>query len=304
MLQSNAKESYDPTINYGFSNLTGKKINLSTSSLPAHTTTSVAQQSNTSKYKLPLTPKQFLAYYSDDLSDDERKEVLLFPEIYYWGQNMSEKDKQKKLGIEQNSYPSSTLTCSVTSNDDAKGFYKPIVSDHLAYRYEIIENLGKGSFGQVFKCFDHRSKEYLAVKVIRNKKRFSTQAKIEIRILKDLRKSDTENKGNFVTMIEDFRFRSHICIVFEMLSINLYEFIKSNNFSGFSLGLIRRFTTQILQCLCLLWRKKNNTLRFETRKYIVKNTNKEQYQSHRFWIKLLYIRYFVDICTIEILSCT
>lgn len=35
-------------------------------------------------------------------------------------------------------------------------------------------------------------------------------------------------------------------ITFEMLSINLYEFIKMNNFQGFSLSLIKRFAIQIL----------------------------------------------------------
>jgi dual specificity tyrosine-phosphorylation-regulated kinase 2/3/4 len=37
-----------------------------------------------------------------------------------------------------------------------------------------------------------------------------------------------------------------LCITFELLSINLYEFIKNNNFQGVSLGLIRRFAIQLL----------------------------------------------------------
>ncbi len=41
-------------------------------------------------------------------------------------------------------------------------------------------------------------------------------------------------------------FRKHLCITFELLSINLYEFIKNNNFKGVSVGLIRRFAIQIL----------------------------------------------------------
>jgi dual specificity tyrosine-phosphorylation-regulated kinase 2/3/4 len=38
-------------------------------------------------------------------------------------------------------------------------------------------------------------------------------------------------------------------IVFELFSINLYEFIKANNFQGFTLSLIRRFAIQMLQAL-------------------------------------------------------
>jgi len=44
-------------------------------------------------------------------------------------------------------------------------------------------------------------------------------------------------------------FRRHLLISFELLSMNLYEFIKTNNFQGVSLGLIRRFAIQILQAL-------------------------------------------------------
>ena len=38
-------------------------------------------------------------------------------------------------------------------------------------------------------------------------------------------------------------------LVFEMLSINLYEFIKMNNFQGVSLNLVRRFAIQLLVSL-------------------------------------------------------
>ena len=44
-------------------------------------------------------------------------------------------------------------------------------------------------------------------------------------------------------------FRKHLLISFELLSMNLYEFIKQNNFQGVSTGLIRRFAIQILQAL-------------------------------------------------------
>ena len=38
-------------------------------------------------------------------------------------------------------------------------------------------------------------------------------------------------------------------ITFELFSINLYEFVKANNFQGFTLSLIRRFAIQMLQAL-------------------------------------------------------
>ena len=60
---------------------------------------------------------------------------------------------------------------------------------------------------------------------------------------------DTTDDNNIVR-IKDFEiFRNHLLISFELLSINLYDFIKSNEFKGISLSLIRRFAIQILQAL-------------------------------------------------------
>ena len=50
-------------------------------------------------------------------------------------------------------------------------------------------------------------------------------------------------------MLDSFVFRNHICITFELLSMNLYELIKKNKFQGFSLQLVRKFAHSILQCL-------------------------------------------------------
>ena len=59
--------------------------------------------------------------------------------------------------------------------------------DQLAYRYEVLGILGKGSFGQVLKCSDHKYKVMRAVKMIRNKRRFHQQALVEVKILEHLR---------------------------------------------------------------------------------------------------------------------
>ncbi len=52
-----------------------------------------------------------------------------------------------------------------------KCLFCQVLGDHLVYRYEMQEVLGKGSFGQVVKCYDHKTGGSIAVKIIRNKKR-------------------------------------------------------------------------------------------------------------------------------------
>jgi dual specificity tyrosine-phosphorylation-regulated kinase 2/3/4 len=121
--------------------------------------------------------------------------------------------------------------------------------DHILYRFEVLKILGKGSFGQVLKCYDHKLGTHIALKIVRNEKRFHRQAQEEIRILDNLKKLDKENAFNVIHMFESFSFRNHICITFELLSMNLYELIKKNKFAGFSLQLVRKFTHSILQCL-------------------------------------------------------
>ncbi len=37
--------------------------------------------------------------------------------------------------------------------------------DHICYRYEILKEVGKGAFGSVLKCLDHKSKANVAIKV-------------------------------------------------------------------------------------------------------------------------------------------
>ena len=66
----------------------------------------------------------------------------------------------------------SSLNPSNFGYDDDRGDYQIVMKDHLAFRYEIIDKIGSGSFGQAVKCFDHKLNSLVAVKVIRNKKRF------------------------------------------------------------------------------------------------------------------------------------
>ncbi|EER24632.1 kinase domain containing protein [Coccidioides posadasii C735 delta SOWgp] len=175
----------------------------------------------------------------------ERGEIIDFKDIYFCGTH-----KAKKLVGDLNAS---------TGNfgyDDDRGDYNIVIGDHLAYRYEIIDVLGKGSFGQVVRCVDHKTGTLVAVKIIRNKKRFHQQALVEVNILQKLKEWDPNRRHSVVNFVQSFYFRGHLCISTELLGMNLYEFIKAHEFRGFSLKLIRRFTKQILSTLVLLHNKR------------------------------------------------
>ena len=50
----------------------------------------------------------------------------------------------------------------------------------------------------------------------------------------------SNDENNIVRLINHFFFRGHQCLVFEMLSLNLYELLKNTQFRGVSLNLIRK----------------------------------------------------------------
>ncbi|XP_046548802.1 dual specificity tyrosine-phosphorylation-regulated kinase 4-like isoform X2 [Haliotis rubra] len=193
--------------------------------------------------KIPMTPAEALKLYRSKLSQFEQTEILDYPEVWFMGLE-AKKIEGIPGGAQNNGY------------DDDNGSYIKVIGDHLAFRYEIMEVIGKGSFGQVVLVFDHKIRKEFAVKIIRNKKRFHHQALVEVKILDALRCKDKDNQYNIIHMLEYFYFRNHLCITFELMGMNLYELIKKNNFQGFSIALIRRFAFSLLQCLKVLQRER------------------------------------------------
>ena len=56
---------------------------------------------------------------------------------------------------------------------------------------------------------------------------------------------------SLVRLKRHFMFRNHLCLVFELLSYNLYELLRNTNFRGVSLNLTRKFAQQL--CTALLY---------------------------------------------------
>jgi len=130
-----------------------------------------------------------------------------------------------------------------------------VTAGELFYgRYKIKERIGKGSFGQVVRAEDTETNADVAIKIIKSKKPFLMQAKTEIELLTRLNDNDPEDHHNIVNLLTHFMYRNHQCLVFEMLSLNLYELLKNTQFSGVSLNLIRKFAKQVLNALSFLAR--------------------------------------------------
>ncbi|XP_035680946.1 dual specificity tyrosine-phosphorylation-regulated kinase 1A-like isoform X3 [Branchiostoma floridae] len=136
--------------------------------------------------------------------------------------------------------------------DDDNYDYIVRIGEKWEDRYEIDSLIGKGSFGQVVKAYDHGDQEYVAIKIIKNKKAFLNQAQIEVRLLELMNKHDPEGKCYIVKLKRHFMFRNHLCLVFELLSYNLYDLLRNTNFRGVSLNLTRKFAQQMCTALLFL----------------------------------------------------
>jgi len=190
---------------------------------------------NQAKSEFPVTPKTAVQQYGQTLTDYEKQEIADFQLIYYL-------PKGDLKAVSDPNLPNMGF-------DDDRGDLIIAPSTHIAYRFQVQTTLGKGSFGQVLRCFDHKRKEEIALKVLRNKKRFQQQGAVEVRVLEMLRDADWEDTMGIVRLKSHFRFRRHICMVFELLSWNLYDLLRSNGYLGLSALLVKRITTQLLVSL-------------------------------------------------------
>lgn len=174
----------------------------------------------------PQDASRVLAPY---LWEHEKKEIFEFDTIYYF--NIQERIKNQG----NSNQPGGTAYGKIneaTNNgfDTDQQEYIVRYNEHLGYRYEVIKKLGKGSFGIVLRVFDHKQKEFVALKILKNKKRLYKQGLVESKLIETLNKNDPDDKKNIVKRLDHFLFRKHLILTFELLSVNLYDFIKMNNF--------------------------------------------------------------------------
>ena len=109
----------------------------------------------------------------DELSSYEQQEMCSYSRVYYAG------DASSKVEVNED-LPNNGF-------DNLQGDYIVCRNDHIAYRYQFLDVLGRGSFGFVFKCEDHKMGGQVAMKIIRNRPNFRTQADVELKVLVTLK---------------------------------------------------------------------------------------------------------------------
>ncbi|BFU19416.1 serine/threonine protein kinase prp4, putative [Entamoeba histolytica HM-3:IMSS] len=121
--------------------------------------------------------------------------------------------------------------------------------------YRIISSLGKGTFGQVLKCENLYNHQIVAIKVLKNKPCYFRQGMLEIAMLHAANLHNQNNDKHIVRILDHFLFNRHICIVFELLGMNLYDVLRTNKNKGMGFSFTQTIGYQILQALFTLKRE-------------------------------------------------
>jgi dual specificity tyrosine-phosphorylation-regulated kinase 2/3/4 len=179
----------------------------------------------------PITPEDARTRYAALLTSHELQEIGDFSDIYYVG-HLNKKIRPSKSGF-----------------DDSQHHYRVVVGDHIAYRFEIRAVLGKGAFGQVLRCYDHKLKQNVALKIIVNTELMSEQGRIECLIVQELNRADPESSHHVIRGLDFFVFRHHICATFEILGVNLFQYSRSIRFRPVAPRHVRPLAKQMLEAL-------------------------------------------------------
>ena len=141
--------------------------------------------------------------------------------------------------------------------------------------FRIQGPLGQGTFAQVFECLHFQTGKLVAVKIVKNKPAYTRQAAVEIDVFRALTKKQEKGASSsqsqhmsgasstnsaadasvvsqssgtkwdyMVDLVCYFMYKSHLCLVFELLGLNLYEVLKRRQFRGLPLTVVRSLVSQ------------------------------------------------------------
>ncbi|XBW35041.1 hypothetical protein QEN19_000605 [Hanseniaspora menglaensis] len=150
---------------------------------------------------------------------------------------------------------------------DVIGLYNPQAENLTSYKstpsitsrngFKIMDVLGKGTFGQVVKCKNLTDESIVAIKMIKASKECMIPSFMECKVLQTLQNQkmlpinnkDDSDKYPFINFLEEFIYKGHLCIVFELLGPSIVDVLQTNKFHGLNWDLIGSFSKQLFQSL-------------------------------------------------------
>jgi hypothetical protein len=145
------------------------------------------------------------------------------------------------------------------SIDDSVGHFRGRLGAVIGGRYQILREVGLGTFGRVVECLNLDKKKsdrgrraspgdpYVAIKIVRNVKRYYESALIEARIVQDVNCRGGRGRTHCAVLHDSFTFDGHFCMVFESLGPSLYDFLKRHEYRPFPMVCVQDFAVQLLE---------------------------------------------------------
>ena len=96
-----------------------------------------------------------------------------------------------------------------------------------------------------------QNKKIYAMKIILPIKKYIESAKLEAKLVEKVLDKDIHNKSHVIKIYEHFHFykgdTQYYAIIFEMLSLSLYDFLKLNSFKGYTMNQVKHIAKQVFE---------------------------------------------------------
>lgn len=98
-----------------------------------------------------------------------------------------------------------------------------------------------------------QKKEAVAVKVVKNVRRYCEYAEAEAEVLKEIFRCDPARQSHVVELRDAFLIPPHqYCLVFERLGVTIYDFMLKECQHGLLVSTVQKIAQQLFQCLSFL----------------------------------------------------
>lgn len=214
---------------------------------PSNLTAMVEQCYEVSSTKDPIHSSVVLERHRGSLTRFECLEIIQYEHIYFTGKHYAKMHEMHEASV--------TYSGTKASFTDEKGQYCILPGDHIQYRYEMLRFIASGSFGSVYKCKDHKTGNFVAVKISTQRNSILKEAEHETSIMQSIQtdaSGTTYYHPSVVKMYDFFRFRRHVVIVYELLGMDLYEHMKILQFRGCKESFVKCIAVQIFDALGFL----------------------------------------------------
>ena len=145
----------------------------------------------------------------------------------------------------------SSVAASVIAKD-GEGHLVYSEGEVLQARYRVRSLLGEGTFGKVLQVDDLLTSKTVALKIIKNVKKYREAAKLEVNVLNKLGEYDPEDRSLCVRMLDYFDYHGHTCIAFEMLGQSVFDFMRDNCYHPYPVDQVRAITRDLCRAVSFL----------------------------------------------------